>query len=74
MTRLPRLKARELIRALRRAGFQIQRTRGSHVYLKHSDGRATVVPMHSGETIGVGLLASILRDVEMSTEELSRFL
>jgi len=35
MTRLPRLRARELIRALERVGFQVQRTRGSHVRLKH---------------------------------------
>jgi len=34
--------------------------------LKHLDGRATVVPVHSGETIGPGLLRAILRGVEMS--------
>jgi predicted RNA binding protein YcfA (HicA-like mRNA interferase family) len=34
--------------------------------LKHLEGRATVVPVHSGETIGPGLLPAILRDVEMS--------
>jgi predicted RNA binding protein YcfA (HicA-like mRNA interferase family) len=70
MTRLPRLKGKELVRALERAGFQVDRTRGSHVFLKHPDGRATAVPMHSGETIGPGLLRSILRDVDLSVEEL----
>ncbi len=30
MTRLPRLKGKELIRALEHAGFQIVRTKGSH--------------------------------------------
>ncbi len=70
MTRLPRVKGRELVRALERAGFQVDRTRGSHVFLKHPDGRATAVPVHSGETIGPGLLRSILRDVELSVEEL----
>jgi hypothetical protein len=44
--------------------------RGSHVFLKHQDGRATSVPVHSGETLGPGLLRAILRDVEMSVEEL----
>jgi len=39
MTRLPRIKGNELIRALERAGFTIERTRGSHVFLRHSDGR-----------------------------------
>jgi predicted RNA binding protein YcfA (HicA-like mRNA interferase family) len=70
MTRLPRLKGKEIIRALQRSGFQIVRTKGSHTFLKHLDGRATVVPVHSGETIGPGLLRAILRDVEMSVEDL----
>ncbi len=70
MTRLPRVKGRELVRALEQAGFQVDRTRGSHVFLKHPDGRATAVPVHSAETIGPGLLRSILRDVELSAQEL----
>ena len=74
MTKLARLKGKDLLRALRRAGFQVVRTRGSHVYLKHPDGRATVVPVHAGETIGPGLLVAILREVEMSREDLQEFL
>ena len=70
MSRLPRLKGRQLIRALERIGFQIVRTRGSHVFLKHEDGRVTTVPVHSGETIGPGLLRSILRDVELQVDDL----
>jgi predicted RNA binding protein YcfA (HicA-like mRNA interferase family) len=70
MTRLPRLKGKELVRVLQQIGFQADRTRGSHVFLKHADGRATAVPVHSGETIGPGLLRSILRDIELSVEEL----
>ena len=56
MTRLPRLKGKELVRALERAGFTVDRSRGSHVFLRHPDGRTTTVPMHSGETIDAGLL------------------
>jgi predicted RNA binding protein YcfA (HicA-like mRNA interferase family) len=70
MTRLPRLKGKEVVRALGRVGFQIVRTRGSHVFLRHEDGRVTTVPVHSGETLGPGLLRSILRDVELTVEEL----
>ncbi len=72
MTRLPRLKGKEIVRALERSAFQIVRTRGSHVFLRHEDGRVTTVPVHSGETIGPGLLRSILRDVELSVDELLR--
>jgi len=70
MTRLPRLTGKELVRALESAGFTVDRTRGSHLFLKHADGRATTVPLHSGETISPGLLRAILRDVEISADEL----
>jgi predicted RNA binding protein YcfA (HicA-like mRNA interferase family) len=70
MTRLPRLKGKELVRLLEKHGLEILKTRGSHVFLKHTDGRTTTVPVHSGETIGPGLLRSIVRDVELSIDEL----
>ena len=73
MTRLPRLRGKEIVRVLQRLGFMVDRVRGSHVFLKHPDGRATTVPVHSGETIGPGLLRSILRDVEMSLEDFSKY-
>jgi predicted RNA binding protein YcfA (HicA-like mRNA interferase family) len=71
MTRLPRLKGREVVRALEKAEFVLERTRGSHAFLKHPDGRATTVPIHSGETIGPGLLRAILRDVELTVDDLT---
>ena len=74
MARLPRLRGRQAIAALRRAGFEVIRVRGSHHFLKHPDGRATVVPVHAGETIGPGLLNQILTDVEMTVEEFREFL
>jgi len=44
----------------------VKRQKGSHVFLSHLDGRATVVPIHSGETIGPGLFAKILRDTDLT--------
>ena len=70
MTRLPRLKGKELVRLLQRLGFVVVRTRGSHIFLRHPDGRATTVPVHSGEVIGPGLLRSILRDIDLSADDL----
>jgi len=63
MTRLPRLKGKELIRTLEKLGFEIVRTRGSHFLLRHPDlrhpdGRTTTVPVHAGEVLGPGLLRS----------------
>jgi len=62
MARLPRLRGRQVIAALRRSGFAVIRIRGSHHFLRHADGRGTVVPVHSGETIGPGLLNQILAE------------
>jgi predicted RNA binding protein YcfA (HicA-like mRNA interferase family) len=74
MSKHPALTGKTIITALKRAGFIAERTRGSHVFLQHLDGRATVVPMHSGETIGPGLLSKILRDVEMTKDDLQKLL
>ena len=68
------MRGREVISALRRAGFDVLRIRGSHHYLRHEDRRATVVPVHVGETIGPGLLSKILKDVEMEIEEFKQWL
>ena len=74
MPRLPRLRGREVIAALRRAGFIVLRIKGSHHFLQHPDGRRTVVPVHAGETIGPGLLNKILKDAEMELEEFESWL
>lgn len=74
MTALPSLTGRDLISALSRAGFQVLRIKGSHHFLRHADGRTTVIPVHGAETIGPGLLAKILRDCDVSREALRALL
>ena len=54
MSRLPRLRGKQVLAALRRAGFDVIRVRGSHHLLRHPDGRTTVVPVHVGEQISTG--------------------
>jgi len=44
MSRLPRVTGRQA----QRAGFLNIRIKGSHHFLRHPDGRATVVPIHAG--------------------------
>ncbi|MGH7144404.1 MAG: type II toxin-antitoxin system HicA family toxin [Planctomycetota bacterium] len=54
---LPRVKPRELVRALGKMGFVCTRkSKGSHWQFAHPDGRRTTVPMHKGRDIGPGLL------------------
>ena len=74
MSKAPRLSAKEIIAAPGKAGFAIARIKGSHHFLKHPDGRKTVVPVHSGETIGPGLLLKILRACEIDLEQLDKLL
>jgi predicted RNA binding protein YcfA (HicA-like mRNA interferase family) len=69
MTKLPSLTGKDIISLLKKTGFFVERQKGSHVFLKHPDGRTTVVPIHPGETIGPGLLLKILRDVEMTKND-----
>lgn len=63
-----------LIKTLKCAGFEEIRIKDSHHFLKHPDGRCTVIPVHSGETIGKGLLSQVLKDCEISREDLQRLL
>jgi predicted RNA binding protein YcfA (HicA-like mRNA interferase family) len=74
MTKLPSVTGKELITALSKLGFQVIRVKGSHHFLRHQDGRATVVPVHTGETIGPGLLLRILRDCDVNREKLTDLL
>ncbi len=74
MTKLPAITGKDLVAALGKAGFNLIRVKGSQHFPKHADGRTTVVPVHSGETIGPGLLSKILRDCDLDREALRKFL
>jgi predicted RNA binding protein YcfA (HicA-like mRNA interferase family) len=73
--KLPRATCEQLIRALRRAGFEEQRQRGSHLHLRReSDGKRITVPMHKGVTVPTGTLRAILRDANISIDEFHELL
>ena len=74
MTTWPTITGKALVAALKKNGFVVARIKGSHHILKHADGRMTIVPVHSGETIGTGLLAKILQDCDLSREKLHSLL
>lgn len=74
MTSFPAIKGKDLISALCGVGFVVVRIKGSHHFIRHGDGRSTVVPVHVGETLGPGLLASILRDLKLTREQLQKLL
>ena len=71
MSNFPSLNARQVVGALKRAGFIEDRQRGSHLILIHPVTKSrTVVPVHSGKTIKGPLLRAIIRDANLT---LSRF-
>lgn len=69
MSNIPALSGKKMIKALKKANFSVIRIKGSHHFLAHPDGRRTVVPVHSNETIGKGLFAQILRDCDLTIDE-----
>ena len=75
MPKLPQISANEFIKLLEKIGFKTIRQRGSHVFLRHNDGRTTVIPNHPGEKLDRGLLNKILRkDIQMEREEFEKLL
>jgi len=61
-------KAKEVLRRLQRAGFEVRRQSGSHVVLRHTDGRQTYVPMHTGD-VPTGTFQAILKQAGLSEEQ-----
>ena len=70
MSRLPRVTGANVVAALGKLGFTTIRINGSHHFLRHVDGRKTVVPVHTGETVGPGLMSKILRDCGLTPDQL----
>ena len=62
MPELPSISGVNLVRILKKAGFRELRQKGSHVKLKHSDGRITTIPVHANKSLPKGLLRKIIRD------------
>lgn len=72
MSKLSPIRARELIRILEGLGFEKVHQKGSHVRIRHPDGRRSSIPIHSGEKVGKGLLRKILRDVNLSRNDFEK--
>ena len=64
-------KACEILSRLQRAGFVIKRQSGSHVILRHPDGRQTYVAMHPGD-VPTGTFRAILKQAGLTEDEFRR--
>ncbi len=69
MTKLVPISGKNLCKILEKLGFEKIHGKGSHIRFKHPDGRRTVVPVHSNEDLGIGLLNEILKQTKINREE-----
>jgi predicted RNA binding protein YcfA (HicA-like mRNA interferase family) len=72
MTRLPPLKAREVIKGLQALGFEKIRQKGSHAIFHHKDCRRAPIPIHPTKTVSPYLLSDILKQLEIKEDEFLR--
>lgn len=74
--KLPAPSGRDIIRALRRADFSVDRVKGSHHILVHRTDktRFVVVPVHGNRAVKRGTLANILKQAKLSAEEFGELL
>jgi predicted RNA binding protein YcfA (HicA-like mRNA interferase family) len=68
---LPDATARQVLAALRRAGFVINRVAGSHYLLTHpgDPSRTVTVPFHGARSLKPGTLRSIIRQARLTVDE-----
>jgi predicted RNA binding protein YcfA (HicA-like mRNA interferase family) len=68
--KLPLLSGREVLKALERLGFAEVHRKGSHVKMKHADGRTIVFPYH--DEVDRYTLKGALRDASIDIEDFLR--
>ncbi|MEO6788354.1 MAG: type II toxin-antitoxin system HicA family toxin [Chthoniobacteraceae bacterium] len=67
--RFPVCSAKDVIRVLRKAGFQIVAQAGSHQKWRHANGRQVIVAMHGSKPIPVGTLRSIIEGSGLDADD-----
>ena len=72
---LPQVKARDVIRVAKKLGFEFDRQSGSHaIYLRKSDKRRIVIPVHPAKDIRPKTLFGIIKDMGIEPEEFKKLL
>jgi predicted RNA binding protein YcfA (HicA-like mRNA interferase family) len=72
MRKPPRLTALEIAALLEKKGFSLVRQSGSHQIYKNAAGKRATVPFHASKTLHPKVLKSIMRDAELSLEDLEK--
>ena len=74
MSKLPIIDAGTFEKILFKLGFKSVRSKGSHVFYRHPDGRYTTLPHHKGGDLGRSLIRQILREINISPEDFIKLL
>jgi predicted RNA binding protein YcfA (HicA-like mRNA interferase family) len=65
-----RLSGKEIVSALSKDGWLVERISGSHHVMRHPDGRHVSVPVHGNRPLPAGTLGSICRSVGLTASQL----
>jgi len=69
MSKLPLVNFRQMNAVLINLGFAVVRQKGSHVFYRHPDGRATTVPNYPGRDLPRPLSRKILQDIGLTPDQ-----
>jgi len=72
--KLPRLRARDIIRVLERLGFSLSRQSGSHKIYQNAEGKRVTVPFHGDTILHPKVLKSIMQDADIDAGKLRKLL
>ena len=75
MPKVPRLTGEEAIEAFGKAGYRLDRVRGSHHILRHPEKIELLsIPVHAGRTVGIALLRKQIKIAGLTIEEFIGYL
>ncbi len=72
--KLPRVTAKQLIKVVEDVGFELVRQSGSHMIFRNKDAKRIVIPYHTGKSLHPKIVSSILKDIDLSADDLKRML
>lgn len=72
MSRLPVCSASDAVRAFARLGYAVDHQTGSHLILRHPNGRRLTVPNH--HELAKGTLRALIREAGLTKEQFAQLL
>ncbi|MFQ6002682.1 MAG: type II toxin-antitoxin system HicA family toxin [Candidatus Zixiibacteriota bacterium] len=73
MTKLPQLTGRQVVKALRKVGFTLNRWHGSHAIMERW-GEIISVPCHGSKAVKKGTLVGIIKDAGLTVDEFKKLI